>query len=995
MSGASHNDFMTTAELILTRLHNYNAYNKIIIGDQNFGNSYCLSPKLPHKPLDSSAPDLFQSFGYSQLLDIPTRVTLDTMSLVDLCFVQCRDNLSCHGTLPRLSDHDGIFVSFHDNLNTKRFGTKTVYDYKNIDLISLTNYIKGFDFETAVFSHPIHSQPQLMTDVLTNIFSQFVTTRLIKVRQDTVPWTNAYTRLLLRKKNRNYYIFKRNKTKYLYAASDNNIQDSQLTRLKTKMENSHKKSSSSSNMYKYADKRSKISFFNSVNSTLNNNNISAKKKFAILTKLMKNQKISTIPQLIENGQTVNDSFDKSDLLNRHFASKAQVPNPEDTPPNIPRHDVQSPLSTINTSHIEVAKLIRTMKLSSFSHCGIPAKFLALISTPISFSLSTLFNNMFSVGIFPEVFKIAHVTAVWKRVGSKTSKSQYRPISLLPTLSKLCESIIHNRLLSHFTDNNIISDRQAAYLKGDSTINQLIYLVHTIRLAWTKGKVTQALFLDVSAAFDKVWHSGLLAKLESISVTDKCLDLFSSYLSDRKQVVVVDGVKSSTSDIKAGIPQGSRLGPLLFILYIEDIQKDLESESLIFADDTTLIASAENTALTSDILNRDIIKITEWSLKWKVSFNPAKSETVIFSHKPLPPCTPLLNTTNNTNWFAPLAYNNTTPLMFNHSTVKIVTSHKHLGVHLTSSLDWSEHIHNVCLTANRKLSVLRSVKHLNRQTLDVLYKLTVRSVIDYSLPLFGGTLRQSELFKLDQIQYRAAKVVTGALHYSSKEKLNVELGWETIHDRYHILGLSLFRKIINFDTRPLIRTYKPEFIPPTNTRQGPHYKPFPYSNVKMSNSFFPYFTKLWNSLDKSVTCEPDICIFKTKLKDLYKPRRRKHFNKGSQPGNRLLTRLRLNRSYLKDNSFSIGLSDTTSCFCGYKRESTAHFLQDCTRYSLERQALSRQVTEVLPTFPTLGKKQQLDTLLNGFNVDNPDFWRINTLLQFKVQSYILKTKRFGS
>ena len=800
-TGDSHNDFLTTAELILTRLHTYNAHNKIIIGDLNFGSCFSKSPKLPHKPLDSSAPDLFQSFGYSQLLDIPTRVTLDTMSLVDLCFVQCHDHLSCHGTLPRLSDHDGIFVSFHNNLKSSHSDTKTVYDYKNIDILRLTNYIKDFDFQTSVFSHPTYLQPQLMTDVLTNIFSQFVTSKVIKIRPYTVPWTNSNTRLLMRKKNRNYCIFKRNKTKYLVAVSDNNIHEPQLTRLKTKMEKAHSKSASSSNMYKYADKRSKISFFNSVNSTLNNNNISAKKKFAILTRLMKNQKVSSIPQLVENGQTVNDPYDKSEILNRHFASKAQVPNPDDIPPDIPRHDVQSPLSTIHTSHIEVAKLIRTMKQSSFSHCGVTAKFLCLISTPISFSLSTLFNNMFSEGIFPELFKIAHVTAVWKRVGSKTSKSQYRPISLLPTLSKICESVIHSRLLSHFTENNIISDRQAAYLKGDSTINQLIYLVHTIRLAWTKGKVTQALFLDVSAAFDKVWHSGLIAKLESISVTDKCLDLFKSYLSDRKQVVVVDGVKSSTSEINAGIPQGSRLGPLLFILYIEDIQKDLESDILIFADDTTLLSSADNTAITSDILNREIVKITEWSKKWKVTFNPAKSETVVFSNQPLPPCTPLLNTNtaHSTNWFAPLAFNNTTPLMFDHSTVKIVTSHKHLGVHLTSSLDWSEHIHNVCLKANRKLSVLRSVKHLKRQTLDVLYKLTVRSIIDYSLPLFGGNLRQTELFKLNQIQYRAAKVVTGALHYTSKEKLNIELGWETITNRYNILGLSLFRKINHFDT----------------------------------------------------------------------------------------------------------------------------------------------------------------------------------------------------
>ena len=104
---------------------------------------------------------------------------------------------------------------------------------------------------------------------------------------------------------------------------------------------------------------------------------------------------------------------------------------------------------------------------------------------------------------------------------------------MPTLSKCCEAIIHQRLLSHFIENSIISEKQAAYLKGDSTINQLLYMIHKIKTAWLDGKIVQACFLDVSAAFDRVWHNGLLAKLEQVGVEDKCLDLFKSYLGNRK------------------------------------------------------------------------------------------------------------------------------------------------------------------------------------------------------------------------------------------------------------------------------------------------------------------------------------------------------------------------------------------------------------------------------------------------------------------------------
>ena len=131
---------------------------------------------------------------------------------------------------------------------------------------------------------------------------------------------------------------------------------------------------------------------------------------------------------------------------------------------------------------------------------------------------------------------------------KSDKSSYRPISLLPTLGKALESIIHSRLLSHFTDNHIISERQAAYLKGDSTVNQLMYIVHLIRTSWSQGRIRQGIFLDVSSAFDKVWHGGLLAKLEQISVEGSCLILLRSYLSNRKQVVVIDGHKSDIKDV---------------------------------------------------------------------------------------------------------------------------------------------------------------------------------------------------------------------------------------------------------------------------------------------------------------------------------------------------------------------------------------------------------------------------------------------------------------
>ena len=161
--------------------------------------------------------------------------------------------------------------------------------------------------------------------------------------------------------------------------------------------------------------------------------------------------------------------------------------------------------------------------------------------------------------------------------------------------------------------------------------------------------------------------------------------------------------------------------------MHDIIHEIESEILIFADDTSLFASGSDPAITAAQLNRDLEKISAWGDRWKVTFNAKKSKDIIFSNKYL---------------------NNSPPLIFNNNYIERVNSHRHLGLILSSTLDWSMQIKEVCLRANRKLSVLRSVKILSRQTLDLLYKITVRSVIDYSLPVYFNTLKKTEIMRLE-------------------------------------------------------------------------------------------------------------------------------------------------------------------------------------------------------------------------------------------------------
>ena len=976
-SADDHSLFLNESEKILKSMLNHKSDNFILASDMNFGNIYSKVPSLPAKPLDFSAPELFESYSLSQIIDIPTRITFDTTSLIDLIFCQNTENIQCQGTLPKIADHDGTFVSFHCTLDRPKPKTKTILDFKNVDEVALIKHLKEIDFNIEVLSKPVFHQAQIMSKILNCALNKFVPVKTVTVRPNDQPWVNSYTRLLLRKKNRNYNFFKKLNSRCISAASDPLIATDIVTRLKDKCTRALKKSKSASQESTEANRRAKQAYFNTVNSTMHNCQISAKKKFSILKKLMKTNKVSDIPPIIEEGLVVTEPESKANIFNQHFASKASVPGANDPAPLLPQKDsILEGLSVINTSHIEVAKLCRDIKKSNSSHCGIPGKFLALIATPISFPLYKMFNNIFEVGYFPDIFKIGHITALFKGKGLKSDKENYRGIHLLPTLSKIAESIIHSRLLHHFKTNNIISERQAAYIKGDSTTQQLLYITHLIKKSWTRGHITQGCFLDASAAFDRCWVNGLLAKLSQVKVEGSCLALFRSYLSNRKICTVIDGEKSQVLEVTAGVPQGSRLGPLLWILYNQDILDGLESECLLFADDTCLFVSGEDPALTSAVLNRDLIKIGNWATKWKVLFNAGKSKDVIFSQNHV--------------------LNNSPPLILNDSFVTRANEHKHLGLWLSSNLDWSKQVQSACIKANGKLAVLRSVKFLDRSTLDLLYKLIVRSVLEYGMIVYYNNLKASQLSRLSQVQYRAAKLCTGALHYTSQAKLEKELAWEPLHVRAESLGLTVFYKISTGLTRPLIRTCMPSFNPSTvETRSNRPYNPFPNKSQSFNNSFFPYFTNLYNKLDTTIRFSRDIYDFKSSLKEKLKPAKVRHYCRGvSRLANTLHTQLRVGRSILASHGFAVGQSSTDLCVCG-KPETTSHFLISCQLYKQERIIMFETILKLIPKFTSFPYYKQLDILLFGINIKNRESDPRNLPISFAVQNFILKTKRFSS
>ena len=211
----------------------------------------------------------------------------------------------------------------------------------------------------------------------------------------------------------------------------------------------------------------------------------------------------------------------------------------------------------------------------------------------------------------------------------------RPFSLLSCLEKVPERVVFKHLYNHFRDNGILSLLQSGFIPGDSTTNQLTFLYNTFCQALDSGKEVRVVFCDVSKAFDRVWHKGL-CKLRAAGISGSLLSWFSSYLSERRQRVILPGTHSDWKYIYARVPQGSILGPLLFLLYINDIVNDIGSNIRLFADDTSLFLVVENPDTAAETLNSDLEKITQWANTWLVKFNPAKTESLLISRKVIKP-----------------------------------------------------------------------------------------------------------------------------------------------------------------------------------------------------------------------------------------------------------------------------------------------------------------------------------------------------------------------
>ena len=631
------------------------------------------------------------------------------------------------------------------------------------------------------------------------------------------------------------------------------------------------------------------------------------------------------------------------------------------PPQLPLA-TDSVLDSIRISVQDVNDVLRNNDVKKACGPGhINPRFLKEGAHILSQPLSVLFNRSLSQGYFPSQWKDGYLTPIHKK-DDKSLPSNYRPISLLDPIGKVMERCVHKHLYNYISENQLLTPFQSGFVPGDSTTNQLLHTYHTFCEAVDSGKEVRAVFCDISKAFDRVWHRGLLYKLTRIGCSDEVTKWFTSYLSDRRQCVVLGGATSEWASVHAGVPQGSILGPLLFLLFINDIVKDIHSSIRLFADDTSLYIIVENPQTAALIINSDLGKISTWAINWLVDFHPRKTVSFLVSKK-----------TNATVH---------PPLIMNNTILSESSSHKHLGITFSNTCDWTEHISRISKSAWTRINLLRALKfRIHRNALERIYFAFIRPLLEYSDSVWDNCSNECNS-QLESIHNEAARIVSGATKLCSIQKLLAELGWETLQERRSKHKLVNFYKIINGLTPSYLSDLLPPLVGdanPYNLRNSDHIQPFRTRTNIFYNSFFPSTVRAWNNLPEEIRNANTVNSFKNNLQRnrLVPP---KYFNAGSRLGQILHARLRMECSTLNAHLYRKNIVPSPSCTCG-AFESPYHYFFHCQRYVNIRETYLHNYIESHNTHELLCGKESASDLENE-------------ALFLNVQEFIVKSKRFA-
>ena len=732
----------------------------VFIGDFNAHHREWLCSRLPTDRHGLAAFEFSNVSGTSQLVDEPTHLAGNRL---DLVFTDVPGVVSVSvGTPVGTSDHS--FLSC--NLTTSQH-VPDISTSKKVYLKSRANWGAVCSDLSNVSWSNIYCDPEpasRLSDLLCGVLDRRVPSKIIRNRNSDKPWFNNACRRAYQAKQEAYRRYTRSGRNPGFWQAYIDLRNE------------------ASAIYSVAE----ASYYDHARSVLSNCSDSHK-WWSTLKESLFGSDNSIPPLMTPSGAVSSSPMERSKLLSDVFKNKQCGDTLELPPACFP----QASLVGFAFKSKEVLNILSDLdSYGGLDPTGVFPLFLKNTRVILAPKLSVIFRKLIRSGDFPSVWRVANVTPIPKTSTPSVFPEEYRPISITPCVSKVFERLVCSRLMRFAEDKHLLPDDQFAYRKGLGTCDALLTMVDYIQAALDRGGEACAVSLDFSSAFDRINHPALIYRLQLLGVGGRFLEIIRTFLEARSQSVIVDGSRGDVVRVVSGVPQGSVLGPFLFILFTAGMWDGVVNKLGAYADDATLYSRINSPTLrasVTDSLNADLANIVAWCRIWGMKLNPRKTQAIIFSRsRTVEPPFP--------------------PLLLDGAQLQVNSEMKILGVILDSKLTFEKHIRSVCSSLSTRIGILR--KSLRKfDSLDIVrncFYAFLLPVFEYCAPVWSSAA-ECHLALLDSILNRIKSMIPN---------LNIDLG-----HRRSVASMCMFFKILDNPKHPLHTLMPPNYIAPRLTRHS--------------------------------------------------------------------------------------------------------------------------------------------------------------------------------
>ena len=782
-------------------------------------------------------------FDFHQIIAEATRETDHSSTLLDHIYVSSKDHIAQSGVLNYgLSDHSVIFC-------TRKIARGFHKGHKTVKVRSLKNYsVDGFnselnqtDWSDLFLCQDVNEAMCIFNNKLLAVLDKVAPIKQVRIKQNSEPWVTSQILDAINHRDSLYYKFRKHKSSDLY---------SDYCQARNKVQ-----------------KLVKSAKTNYINNQIDLNKNKSKQLWNTLKQLGysdKKKQASAISLCVDN-TNIFDSEMVASEFNKFYTSVADelvrtLPGCDDSNITSPTAFYQNKGITPNAfalhtvSEQEVLDFLSDLNpKKSVGLDGISSKFLFDGRSTIKKHLLHIFNLSISSGCVPDVLKSAKVVPIHKK-DNKRDVSNYRPVSILCSTSKILEKIVYNQVESYLLKNNILFDFQSGFRQNFSTDTCLIHITDYIKSEISLGRYVGMVLIDLRKAFDTVNHSIMCQKLEAIGFDQSTVAWFKSYLQNRTQLVNVNGVFSDKRNISCGVPQGSVLGPLLFNLYINDMQSSVSCKLMLYADDAALIVSHKDYNTVESNLSDNLYSLNNWLIHNKLSLHLGKTQSILFASKRKLKIHSHLNVTCGR-----------TP-------IESVKKTKYLGLKLNQNMDSSDIVTNIISKCNSRLKFMyRQAKHLPISAKKTLSNALIMCHFDYCSSAWSSSLTKDQAKKLQILQNKVVRFIFnfGNRTHVGPEELD-KLGWlDTYHRSLQLKANHVHDIYYNNSPAYLQSNFvKVSNMHRYNTRSCNYNFFVPQVKGLQSATFYYSAITLWNSLPadlKNTSCKNS---FKSKVKEFY-------------------------------------------------------------------------------------------------------------------------------